>query len=100
MKNPNPKTVSKLEDLPNIGKKMAGYLELADITTPHSLIGQDAFDMYNRLCEKTGKKFDPCVIDVFMSVIDFMEGGEAREWWKFTCERKKTLLDSQEKKST
>ena len=72
---------------------MAGYLEVADITTPQSLIGQNAFDMYNKLCKKTGKKFDPCVIDVFMSVIDFMEGGEPREWWDFTCERKKLSLE-------
>jgi hypothetical protein len=31
------------------------------------------------------------VIDVFMSVIDFMEGGGARPWWSFTEERKKQV---------
>ncbi|GIT97911.1 helix-hairpin-helix domain-containing protein [Sulfurovum sp. TSL1] len=91
MKNPNRETVSKLEQLPNIGKKMANYLEIADIKTPQSLIGKNAFDLYNKLCDKTGKQFDPCVIDVFISVIDFMEGGEASPWWKFTDERKKYL---------
>ena len=88
MKNPNRETVSKLDDLPNIGKKMATYLELADIDTPQSLIGKDAFEIYNKLCQKTGKKFDPCVIDVFMSAIDFMEGGEPSAWWEFTSRRK------------
>ena len=65
MKNPNRETVSKLEQLPNIGKKMASYLEMADIKTPKSLIGKNAFDLYNKLCEKTGKPFDPYVIDMF-----------------------------------
>jgi hypothetical protein len=91
MKNPNRETVSKLEQLPNIGKKMADYLEMADIKTPQSLIGKNAFDLYNKLCERTGKPFDPCVIDVFMSVIDFMEGGEPSPWWEFTDQRKKYL---------
>lgn len=93
MKNPNRETVSKLEHLPNISKKMASYLEIIDIKSPRSLIGKNAFDLYNKLCEKTGKQLDPCVIDVFMSVIDFMEGGEASAWWKFTSERKKTWLN-------
>ena len=39
--------------------------------------------------KKLVKKFDPCVIDVFMSAIDFMEGGEPSAWWEFTNERKK-----------
>jgi len=73
MKNPNRETVSKLEHLPNIGKKMASYLEIADIKNPQSLIGKNAFDLYKKLCEKTGKQFDPCVIDVFLSVIDFTD---------------------------
>ena len=68
---------------------MASYLEIADIETPQSLIGKNAFDLYNKLCQKTGKQFDPCVIDVFMSAIDFMEGGEPSPWWKFTRERKR-----------
>lgn len=89
MKNPDRETVSKLEHLPNIGKKMASYLEVVDIKSPKSLIGKNAFDLYNKLCKKTGNQFDPCVIDVFMSAIDFMEGGEPKAWWEFTSERKK-----------
>ena len=93
MKNPNRETVSQLEQLPNIGKKMADYLRIADITTPQNLIGKDAFELYDTLCTKTGKKFDLCVIDVFMSAIDFMEGGQPTPWWEFTDERKKKLLN-------
>jgi hypothetical protein len=32
---------------------------------------------------------DPCVIDVFMLVVSFMEGGAALPWWSFTEQRKK-----------
>ncbi len=92
MKNPNRKTVSKLEHLPNIGVKMAIHLKIASIKSPQSLIGKDAFELYNDLCKKTNKNFDPCVIDVFMSAIDFMEGGESKTWWKFTSRRKELLL--------
>ena len=92
MKNPNRETVLKLEHLPNIGKKMANHLEIAGIKSPQSLIGKDAFELYNNLCKKTGERFDPCVIDVFMSAVDFMEGGEPKSWWEFTSKRKELLL--------
>ena len=52
-------------------------------------IGKDPYKLYNELCRLTGKKHDPCVIDVFLSVVDFMEGGDAKPWWEFTEERKK-----------
>ena len=45
--------------------------------------------MYDELCEKTGVRQDPCVIDVFMSVTDFMNGSAPRAWWTFTEERKR-----------
>ncbi len=91
MKNPNRETVSKLEHLPNVGEKMASYLQMVGIKAPKSLIGKNAFDLYRKLCDQTGKQFDPCVIDVFMSVIDFMEGGDPKPWWEFTRERKKMI---------
>ena len=94
MKNPNRKTVSNLEHLPNIGKKMVNHLKMAGIKSPQSLIGKDAFELYDMLCKKTSEKFDPCVIDVFMSAIDFMEGGEPKAWWKFTSKRKELLSTS------
>ncbi len=78
-----------LEDLPNIGKASAANLRLIGIHYPKDLIGKDPFRLYNELCRLTGKKHDPCVIDVFMSVVQFMEGGEPLPWWLFTNERKK-----------
>ncbi len=94
MKNPDRKTVAKLTLLPNIGPAMAEDLRLVGIRRPHELIGKNAYELYAKLCEKTAQQHDPCVIDVFLAAVDFMEGGEAAPWWKFTAERKKHLQDS------
>lgn len=88
MKNPDRATVSRLEDLPNIGKAMAGDLRLIGIHHPRELPGRDPFELYRLLAKKQGRLSDPCVIDVFMSVVHFMEGGEPRPWWSFTAQRK------------
>ncbi len=88
MKTPNRQTVSNLTDLPNIGKAMAHDLRLVGIHHPKDLIGKDAYQLYDKLCSMIGEKHDPCVIDVFLSVVDFMEGGDAKPWWEFTAERK------------
>jgi len=88
MKSPDRNTVSKLDALPNIGKAIMADLQLLGVNHPKELIGQDAFVLYDKLNTLTGKKHDPCVIDVFLSVIDFMEGGESKPWWTFTEQRK------------
>jgi len=91
MKNPDRKTVVRLEELPNIGKAIAGDLHLIGIRCPKDLTGKNAYELYNELCAMTGKKHDPCVIDVFLSVVDFMNGSEPAPWWNYTAERKKNL---------
>jgi Pathogenicity locus len=80
--------VVKLTDLPNIGKAGADDLRLLGIHEPSQLIGKCPFEMYDMLCEKTATRHDPCVVDVFMSITHFMNGGESLQWWKFTEERK------------
>jgi hypothetical protein len=91
MKNPDRHTVSRLEELPNIGKSIAGDLRLIGIDNPSMLAGKDPFELYDQLCCKVGKRIDPCVIDVFMSAVNFMETGVALPWWDFTASRKKKL---------
>jgi len=92
--NPNKvdrNNLTKLTDLPNIGKASAEDLRLLGIEQPSQLVGMNPFEMYDRLCEKTAARHDPCVIDVFMSVIRFMDGDEPRPWWDYTQERKQIL---------
>ncbi len=91
MKNPNRQTVTELTDLPNIGKAIAGDLRLVGIQNPPDLIGKDAYKLHGELCTVTGEKHDPCVIDVFLAVIDFMGGGDPIPWWNYTAERKKHI---------
>lgn len=80
--------VQKLTDLPNIGKASAADLVLLGIEQPADLLGQDPYAMYYRLCEMTGQRHDPCVIDVFISITRFINGDEPRPWWHYTAERK------------
>jgi hypothetical protein len=91
MKNPDRKTVSRLVDLPNIGKAIASDLQTIGIDHPRKLIGKDPFVLYDELCAISGKRHDPCVLDVFISAVHFMEGGAPRPWWAFTDERKKFM---------
>ena len=91
MKNPDRETISRIDELPNIGKAIEQDLQLIGIYHPRQLIGKDAFELYEVLCAASGKRQDPCVIDVFMAVIHFMEGGESLPWWSFTDKRKKCL---------
>ena len=91
MKNPDRDEVSRLEELPNIGKSIARHLLIIGINHPKQLIHQDPFMMYELLCKKMHTRIDPCVLDVFMSAVDFMEGKEPRPWWKYTRQRKSLL---------
>ena len=88
MKNPDREIVSRLDELPNIGKAMSEVLQLIGIDHPKMLIGRNPFELYEKLCAISGKSHDPCVIDIFMSVIHFMEGGDPLPWWSFTEKRK------------
>ncbi|PFH11676.1 pathogenicity locus Cdd1 protein [Collimonas sp. PA-H2] len=83
--------VVKLEDLPNIGKAGAADLRCIGILQPAQLIGKSPLQMYEALCVATGARHDPCVIDVFMSVVRYMEGAEPLPWWSYTAERKRLL---------
>ncbi len=91
MKNPDRERISCLENLPNVGKAIADRLRLIGIDHPKKLIGKCPLELYDQLCTVTEKGHDPCVIDVFMSIVHFMESGEALPWWSFTAERKKIL---------
>ena len=82
------KNIKELEDLPNIGKSLSGDFRRLGIRKPEDLRGKDAFALYNALCKLTGKRQDPCVLDVFMSAISFVNGGPPLPWWRFTAERK------------
>ena len=81
--------VKRLTDLPNVGPATERDLLLLGVRKPEDLRGMCPFKMYEDLCERTGARHDPCVMDVFMSVTDFMNEGSPRPWWEYTKERKR-----------
>jgi hypothetical protein len=85
--------LERLEDLPNIGRAMAADLRRIGIHRPADLAGRDPFELYEDLGRATGRRQDPCVLDVFMSVTHFMDGGDALPWWTFTAARRRRVAE-------
>lgn len=81
--------LNKLTDLPNIGPACAADLRVLGIHTPQALIGRDGFTLYQQLCDITQIRHDPCMLDVLLSVTDFMAGNPPRAWWHYSNERKR-----------
>jgi hypothetical protein len=87
----NRKGVARFQDIPNVGVAIEKDFKLLGLKEPGQLIGRDPYKMYSDLCDITGKQHDPCVIDVFISAVNYLEGGEPKKWWEFTAERKRKL---------
>jgi Pathogenicity locus len=92
--------VKKLEDLPNVGPATAADFRLLGISKPEQLIGKDPFQLYEKLCQRTGVQHNPCVIDVFIATTRFMGGEPAKPWWKYTAERKRLLTAGDAERTT
>jgi len=83
--------LQRFSDLPNVGTVIEKSFVALGMARPIELIGKDPYDLYNQLCKITQKKQDPCVLDVFISAVRYMEGGPPKKWWEFTEERKRHL---------
>lgn len=81
--------VAAFEDIPNVGPATAADLRRLGVPTPADLAGRDPYLMYEELCRLTGTRQDPCVCDVFIAVVRYMEGAPRRPWWYYTAERKR-----------
>ncbi len=91
MKPANRAAITNLEDIPNVGPSIAKSLRRVGIHSPKDLVGKDPYTMHDDLCDATGVRQDPCVIDVFIAAVRFMAGEPSKPWWKYTPERKRTL---------
>lgn len=83
--------LERFEDLPNASTATAGDLRLLGFRHPRDLRGADPLAMYERLEQLTGSKQDPCVLDVFLALVDFAGGAKAKPWWDYTPQRKRML---------
>lgn len=84
---------AELEQLPNIGPSLAQDLRSIGIHAPSALREADGFQLYRRLCEATGARHDPCVLDTFLAITDFMRGAAPAPWWTYTAGRKQRFPD-------
>ena len=78
-----------LLELPNVGPATALDLVRLGITKPGQLARKNPDRMYAALCKLDGVRHDPCVRDVFASLVAFANGAPAHPWWHYTPERKK-----------
>lgn len=79
---------SELRALPNIGPAIARKLLQIGIERPGDLRGQDAEQLFERLCDLDGRRHDPCLLDTFVAAVDHVNGAPARPWWYYSRQRK------------
>ncbi|MDN0082969.1 helix-hairpin-helix domain-containing protein [Crenobacter sp. SG2305] len=92
---PSPGDAHQLLDLPNVGPHSADDLIQLGITEPQQLAGRDPFQLYQELCRITGQRQDPCVLDVLISAVRYIDGEGAKPWWTYTAERKALLTGAE-----
>ncbi len=95
-----PDELVSLEQIPNVGPAIGGSLRRLGIAVPGDLVGRDPWVLYRQLCELDGRRHDPCVLDVFMAAVGFMQGDTPRPWWKYTAQRKRMLAAEQRQSPT
>jgi len=86
--------VATLREIPNIGPRTEGDLIRIGITLPRQLVGKDGIELYRKVCRVDGVRHDPCVADVFLAAVDYMEGAPRRDWWWYTQRRKKLMPET------
>lgn len=80
--------VAELENITNLGPSLSNDLRSIGIATPQKLIHRDPWKLYHKLVKQTGVFHDPCVLDVFMAAVDYMNGNPPQVWWAYTKQRK------------
>lgn len=89
-------TMFRLQEIPNVGPKMAEDLVKLGVKRLEDAAGRDPDEMYHELCALDGERHDPCVRDVFAAVVSFADGGPARSWWEFTRRGKHAMRGARE----
>lgn len=87
--------IRRLEQIPNVGPRIAGDFRRLGLHEPKALAGQDPYVLYEMLNASTGVRQDPCVLDTFIAAVRYMEGAPKRPWWYYTSERKRRMRDGE-----
>jgi len=83
--------IKDFQAIPNVGKVTAKQFRRLGLNEPIDLVGKDPYQLYEELCKLEQQRLDPCLLDVILSAVDFMEGGSPKKWWEFTSARKLKL---------
>jgi hypothetical protein len=84
-------TSARLEDLPNIGKRLAADLRNVGIREPMDLMDKDPRVLFAELVPVMGHRHDPCVFYTLLAVRHYLQHAEAMPWWKFTAQGREIL---------
>jgi len=84
----------RLRDLAGVGRAIEADLRSLVICSVQDLAEADGDELYRKLCETTGTRQDPCVLDTFRcAVAQARDPGlpsEQRNWWWWSRQRKAT----------
>lgn len=83
--------ISRFRDIPNVGAAIERKFMTLGLKTPQELVGKDPYQLYEDLCVIMQKRLDPCLLDVFISAVRYMQGEPAKKWWHYTQERKQKM---------
>ncbi|MBI4906083.1 MAG: hypothetical protein HY820_20790 [Acidobacteria bacterium] len=82
----------ELGDLAGVGPAMLEDFRLLQVRSVEQLAEEDPQELYHRLCQITGVRQDPCVLDVFHCAVaqarDPRLPAEKRNWWCWSRKRK------------
>jgi len=85
----------KLGDLRGIGKKMLEDFDQLGVRSVQQLKSRDADELYRRMCEISGQRQDPCVLDTYRCAIEQARNpnlpDEQRDWWYWSRLRKSSV---------
>ena len=84
--------MGNLGDLRGIGKAMLKDFELLGVKSVRQLKSQEAHELYDRMCEISGQRQDPCVLDTYRCAIEQARNPnlpeEQKDWWYWSRVRK------------
>ncbi|MFL6447673.1 MAG: helix-hairpin-helix domain-containing protein [Bryobacteraceae bacterium] len=86
----------RLRDLAGVGAAIEHDLHMLNVQTVSELAACDGDDLYSHLCEITGTRQDPCVLDTLRCAVaqarDARLPREQRNWWWWSRQRKQGRL--------
>ena len=86
----------KLRDLSGIGPSIERNLTELGILNVQQLADSEGDELYQKLCELTRTRQDPCVLDTFRCAVaqarDPQLPTEQKNWWWWSRKRKGQLL--------